>query len=279
MRRGLVVSFVLLLGCSGGGKKASAIRSDAARATTRGGSSRGLDGGTNVSVAPAGDGGVAPDTAAGGRIAIRVLWLGAGPQLLASPGRNACKAPIRPPLSVHHMGGVRGAFVWLEPFGTVLASRPKVPVQVTASRCSLSPSSAVLGGRGGAFELINDDEQRHLVTVEHLGDGSGRARVLRRIPLPLVGQRVAMKLADPGIVRVGLAGSPATYTYLLVPRGAFHAVTDRRGEASFGGVPPGTYQLVVWHPPVAAGSAPRVVRTSAVVSAGAVAKVFVSLAP
>jgi hypothetical protein len=57
------------------------------------------------------------------------------------------------------------------------------------------------------------------------------------------------------------------------------AVSDERGKVRFEDVPPGSYQVKVWHPPLADQTAPTVARATIEVKGAGGASATISLAP
>ncbi len=85
------------------------------------------------------------------------------------------------------------------------AIEPSEDVPVLALRCGrLIPRAQVVIGSGTELTLVHrDGDVRHEVTVERLADESGAgAQPIARVPLPLRGARVLIKLPGAGLYRV-----------------------------------------------------------------------------
>lgn len=209
----------------------------------------------------------------GGTLVVIASLPGAGAAAMTSPGRNACGAPTRAPVEVfirdrtQTVTGLAHAVVEVEGIERAPAAAGPA-VEVSIRDCRVRPVMARAGKVGGALALINDDERRHDVLVEHLGDGSGRPEPIARVPLALVGQRVELALPRAGIVRISAAADERDHAYVFVPSHPFVAVTDSSGAARIEGIPPGRYQVKVWHPPLERGGKPLVARAQVAIEAG-----------
>jgi len=223
-------------------------------------------------------GGAQPARGSGnGSIEVTVEWLAPPAALLASPGRNRCGAPLRPPVAVDALGGVAGAVVTLEGMARPLPPAGEAPpAQLAVKDCQVTPRALRLPRAGDPLLVSNDDERRHEVALSRLG---AEAAPLAVVPLVLVGETVAVPLERPGLVRAATAEDPAAAAFVVVPEHADVAVSDEHGKVRFDAVPAGKYTIAVWHPPVAKGEAAIERRGEVTVSAGASAAATVSLAP
>ncbi len=212
-----------------------------------------------------GDGGVA----GAGSLSVRVTWSDPPAELLRSPGLNACGQRVAPPVSVHTLNGLRDAVVTIEGIAAGVAPPPARTSEIAASGCALSPRVQVASRIGAELAVRTDDLVRHRVALERTGSGAPEA--LATLPLPLAGQRYQLPLDQPGTVHATLDGG-ASDSWIVVPRTPYVAVTDDQGRVRFDGVPPGTYSVVAWHPPVERGGAPALARASATIGAGTTAE-------
>ena len=222
-----------------------------------------------------------------GSLEITVEWLDPPAAAVASPGRNPCGAAARAALAVGPLGGVAGAVVRLERPGVTgaggaAASAPKpagaadLP-QISLRRCEPEPRALRLDP-GGRVALTTADERRHEITLARI-DPAGAATPLGTVPLVLVGQRMELVVAEPGLYQLTPATEPRSATILAVGPADRIAVTDEQGRARFEDLPPGKHRVVVWHPPLEAGGAAIERRTEVEVSASKPAGATVSLAP
>jgi hypothetical protein len=248
--------------CSSGGKSGS------------GGSTQPGDAGGEKRTA-ATPGGAASGTG-NGSIEVTVEWLAPPASLVASPGRNRCGAALRPAIAVDALGGVAGAVVTLEGVARPEAQAgPARQAELSVRDCQVGPRAVRLARAGDPILVINDDQRRHQVSLARLGAEAAPVAV---VPLVLVGQTVAVPLERPGVVRAATAEDPAAAAFVVVPEHPDVAVSDEHGKVRFDGVPPGSYTIAVWHPPVGKGEAAIERRAEVAVSPGAAASATVSLA-
>jgi hypothetical protein len=198
------------------------------------------------------------------------------------PGPAACPGrAAMPAVAVAPNGGVVGALVWLEDVarGKPFADAP--PADLVVHGCALAPR-AVIVPPGGALTVRNDDPVRHEVQLAAAGTLDAPALAgdapLFTWPMPLEGQRFARTLAEPGLFVAHADGAPRPRALVLVPRHPYVAVTDADGRYRLDGVPPGTYVVRAWHPPLDGGR-PLGARATATVAADGAVEVNVALAP
>jgi oxygen-dependent protoporphyrinogen oxidase len=278
----LVVAFFLasvLIACAGNSKSSSNDKAD--------------DGGDIVSIAidagPTTPEGAAPPyllaavgadgvVAESGTIEATVSWLEAPAAMRASPGRNACGERRRAGVSIHTLGGVRGAVVTLTNVGAGRAPDAGALAELSLRDCRLGPAVLRAPRLGATLAVINDDERRHDVLVEHLGDGTAAPTLVARFSLPLVGHRVDVPLTTPGVVRARSAADLDDHSFIVVPATPYVGLTGEKGVATLEQVPAGTYTLSVWHPPVTKDGEPFVRTAEVVVVSGETVEVAVSFA-
>lgn len=68
----------------------------------------------------------------------------------------------------------------------------------------------------------------------------------------------------PGVVRIGCNVHPKMEAFVIVHANPYVAVSDGRGSFAIEGVPPGSYQVRVWHERLAGRTEPVTVRGGAV---------------
>jgi hypothetical protein len=168
-----------------------------------------------------------------------------------SPGPNRCNEPRRPPLDifirdrVRPVFGVKGAFVRLV---DISQGRP-LPEQsgrFALERCRIWPRTAV------AFPAAP-------VTIEQRS--LERALLLLepgplRFPMTPIGRQFAVPLPEPGVYRLTHDQDPTDSAHLLVSPHPYATTTDDQGVARLEDIPPGTYRLEVWHPPLSPAQKP-----------------------
>jgi hypothetical protein len=229
---------------------------DAGRAATPGAGPGGAPG----AAAPA-----SPGAAGAGRtgaLEVTVTWDDAPPHVRSSSGRNACGAARSASARVHTLGGVAGAAVYLRDRAVETAQPPaREPsaALLAVRQCQVEPRVAV-ASPGHTLTVINDDERRLDLRVDRAARldppvaapdgarGPGSPEPAAIFALPVVGSRVELRWPEPGIYRV--AGADTEPGFVVVPGAGPAAVTDTTGNVRLAALPPGSYDVIVWHPPV-----------------------------
>jgi hypothetical protein len=115
---------------------------------------------------------------------------------------------------------------------------------------------------GSVLEIVNSDPLLHDVYA-YLG---GTEELFHRA-LPLQNFRVQEKLTRPGIVHLWCgAGHPWMRGYVVVQEHPYYAVTGQRGNYALSDIPPGSYQLCVWHERLGQKQAPVTVEDAVTVT-------------
>jgi len=209
-------------------------------------------------------------------LSIKVVWPTPAPASLVSPGRNACDVPRAAPLPVDPLGAiaernglersvaVAGVVVELRGEGTAAtaaaAGADRVSdadaddVRVAVTDCAPHPRTVVLGAESPVLTVVNNDERRHRVRVEHLGAGpaTGEAgaapRLLAVLDLAVVGQQARVAVDRPGVVRVVSAAAPDEPSFAIAPGDARVALTDVHGRVAFANVASDDVSVRAWYP-------------------------------
>jgi hypothetical protein len=177
--------------------------------------------------------------------------------------------------AVGPQGGLRNAIVLLE---GVEAGKPfevSVPL-IEARDCMFQPFMTIVRN-GHAVEVINMDPVMHDIQGYETSPEAG-ARVLFNSPLVMNhehrrGDLHATHDHAPGASLVGpiyLNKGRRTFymqcgfhaymeSWAMAVNNPYYALTDAEGRFSIAGIPPGTYQLVVWHPQTGPGTTKTVV--------------------
>ncbi|MGE3978508.1 MAG: carboxypeptidase-like regulatory domain-containing protein [Nitrospira sp.] len=172
-------------------------------------------------------------------------------------------------------GGLRNAIVLLE---GVEAGKPfevSVPL-IEARDCIFQPFMTIVRN-GHAVEVINMDPVMHDIQGYETSPEAG-ARVLFNSPLVMNHQHRrgdihATHNHAPGASLVGpiyLNKGRRTFymqcgfhaymeSWAMAVNNPYYSLTDAEGKFSIAGIPPGTYQLVVWHPQTGPGTTRTVV--------------------
>lgn len=208
-----------------------------------------------------------------GSVDVFVSWSDPPAELLRSPGFDACGQRRAPPVSVHTLHGLRDALVTIEGIARGRAPEPPRPTELIVAGCALEPRVQVASRLGAPLAVRSASERRTEIALDRLEGGDRIAH----FAMPLIGQRYELPLTDSGLYRATLATEHAAYVY--APPHPYVAVTDEAGHARFSDVPPGTYEIVAWHPPVAAGAEPLVARGEVTVEAGGAAELTLEPRP
>lgn len=176
---------------------------------------------------------------------------------------------------VSPQGGLKNSIVLLE---GVEAGKPfevSVPL-IEARDCMFQPFMSIVRN-GHAVEVINMDPVMHDIQGYETSPEAG-ARVLFNTPLVMNqqhrrGDLHATHNHAPGASLVGpiyLNKGRRTFymqcgfhaymeSWAMAVDNPYYALTDSQGRFSITGIPPGTYQLVVWHPQTGSGTTRTVV--------------------
>lgn len=172
-------------------------------------------------------------------------------------------------------GGLKDAIVLLE---GIEAGKPfdvSVPL-IEARDCMFQPFMTIVRN-GHAVEVINMDPVMHDIQGYETSPEAG-ARVLFNTPLIMNhqhhrGDLHAMHNHAPGKSLIGpiyLNKGRRTFymqcgfhaymeSWAMAVNNPYYAVTDAEGKFVIDGIPPGTYQLVVWHPQTGPGTTKSVI--------------------
>jgi hypothetical protein len=193
-----------------------------------------------------------------GAIEGTVVWTQLPPSA-QPPAKAAAGCPVeRPPSAV-----APGAVAYLEDISTgrLLLGRtnsaypgPAKHLQVGGviewRGCRFHPAVQVTAPVGSVLALTSADEAVHVRATRV--NGSARER-LWSIALGGPGAVHEQLLAREGIVELRAersTGADAASAWVVVAPHPYFAVTDEHGRFTLEEVPPGTYTLVVWHPPI-----------------------------
>jgi hypothetical protein len=238
----------------------------------------------------------------GGRVTVHVRWSDAPAALRAPRDRNACGERRPGAVQIHTLGGVRDAVVGLGGVTRGVAPPAPAPVDIGVRRCRPRPRVQVAPRLGVDAVLHNADERRHDVTIRALAaeksfktteksqsarpnaeNNSINSNIYQytesppmRFSLPLVGQAVAIPLAEPQMIEIAVAADPDP-AYVVAPAHPYVRLTDGKGDARLEQVPPGAYSVWVWHPPTTPGGAPVTAAGEVSVQPGGAVEVTLNL--
>ncbi len=176
---------------------------------------------------------------------------------------------------VSRQGGLKNAIVLLEGVDAGKPFEVSVPL-IEARDCAFQPFMTVVRN-GHAVEVVNMDPVMHDIQGYETSPEAG-ARVLFNTPLVMNHQHRRGDLRAthdhaPGASLVGpiyLNKGRRTFymqcgfhaymeSWAMAVNNPYYALTDAEGKFSINGIPPGTYQLVVWHPQTGPGTTRTVV--------------------
>ncbi|UVT17590.1 MAG: carboxypeptidase regulatory-like domain-containing protein [Nitrospira sp.] len=176
---------------------------------------------------------------------------------------------------VGQQGGLKDAIVLLEGVEAGKAFEVSVPL-IEARDCKFQPFMTIVRN-GHAVEVINMDPVMHDIQGYETSLEAG-TRVLFNTPLIMNhqhrrGDLHAIHNHAPGKSLVGpiyLNKGRRTFymqcgfhaymeSWAMAVNNPYYALTDPEGKFSIDGIPPGTYQLVVWHPQTGPGISKSVV--------------------
>src|ERR671911_422620 len=162
------------------------------------------------------------------------------PQLQITKYKEVCKDVPNESLIVGPAQGLRYAVVTLEGVGKGKAVEKETVHELDNIKCRFSPH--VQAASVGQFIVIkNSDPILHTAHAlfmneqPHFNVGLYPGRVSRK---PLIA---------PGIVKIRCEVHPWMTAYIVVTEHPYHAISDIYGEYELTDIPPGTYQLKVWH--------------------------------
>ncbi|SRR5581483_4139638 len=182
---------------------------------------------------------------AGASISGRVTFTGSAPHLATAKttGFEMCgSSHSYDHLIVGKNGGVEYTLLYIS---NPPAGKPNFPpLTIKQSGCGYTPHLAV-ATRGTSVTFENDDPGLHNVHGYYVS-GSDRS-TLFNFAQPSQGQKSQQALKKAGMVNVECDVHYWMSSWIWVTDNPYVAVTHADGSYSIDGLPPGTYNLVLWH--------------------------------
>jgi plastocyanin len=144
-------------------------------------------------------------------------------------------------LTVDGSGGLMNAVVTVEGVkrGKAMPAAAQ-NAQIDQNKCEYTPHVQVMA-LNTEIALLNSDPILHNIQFFQ-GDNS-----LFNIAQPVQGQVNKRKLENAGVLYVECAVHGWMQAQVIVADNPYYAVTDRNGKFSITDLPPGTYQVKIWH--------------------------------
>lgn len=230
---GLTAALLLIAACGGGGASTPAIAPPPA-ATTAPPSAQ----------APAAGGYQVTTVTNGGTIAGAVKFTGTAGQpepLEVNKDTEVCgTSKLSEKLLVSSGGGIKNAVVSIKEITSGKAMVFPTTVKLNQKDCVYTPR-VLIGRVDGSLEVRNDDPLMHNVHSFTFDNPSiNRAQ-------PQGSDPITTGLELPEIVEIGCDIHGWMTAWLVVAEHPYHVITDEDGSFSLADVPPGTYQVEVWH--------------------------------
>jgi plastocyanin len=134
---------------------------------------------------------------------------------------------------------IRNAVVWIENPPAGVAPAPARKVEVDQKGCSFIPRVVVVPA-GGTVDFLNSDRLLHNIHA------TPKVNVTFNRTQPM-GRTIPVTFAEPEIVRINCDLHSWMTAWVVVAAHRFYAVTGADGSFAFDDLPPGDYQLQVWH--------------------------------
>ena len=162
------------------------------------------------------------------------------PPLQISKYKEVCKDVPNESLIVGPQQGLRYAVVTLEGITKGKPVEREAIHELDNVKCRFIPH--VMAASVGQFVLFKNSDP--ILHTAHAYFITGQPQ----FNVGLYPGRVSRKpLVTPGIVKILCEVHPWMSAYIVVTEHPYHSITDAYGEYELSDIPPGTYQLKVWH--------------------------------
>jgi len=156
--------------------------------------------------------------------------------------------------------GLKNAVIYLEGIKAGKAFS-KVAPKLQQEGCQYVPHVQVVPA-GASVEIVNQDDTLH--NVHSYFDPDGKRSTLFNIAQPIKGKKDHKKLTKVGVVKVECDVHRWMSSYLIVRDNPYYALTKADGSYEITGVPPGSYELVMWQEGLGQGKKRVVVKAGEV---------------
>jgi len=168
------------------------------------------------------------------------------PGVINSQAQQVLRAHVELTRNGHPIKDASKAVVWLTPVGTRFAPPQQLPAEIpklVQKNKSFQPSLVVIPV-GGKVEFPNHDPFFHNVFSLYEG---------KRFDLGLYesGTTRFVQFDKPGISFIFCNIHAEMNAVVIALATPYYAISDARGDVSIANVPPGRYQLEIFHPSVA----------------------------
>ncbi|MBI4611231.1 MAG: hypothetical protein HY726_19760 [Candidatus Rokubacteria bacterium] len=181
----------------------------------------------------------------GGRLIGNVRFAGTPPRFDPLPvkkDRDVCgEKKEAETLLVGAAGGVRNAVILVE--GVAWGKRTDREVVLDNAKCRFVPHVSVVM-EGGTAKVRNSDPILHNTR----GFWGGKVRAFN-LALPNRGQEIAIGryLKKPGVIEIRCDAHTHMRAWIVVHDSPYFALTDEGGNFGIDDVPPGKYNVTMWH--------------------------------
>jgi plastocyanin len=179
----------------------------------------------------------------GGTIAGTVKLSGKAPKLPAldiTKFKEVCQNVPNETLVIGPGQGIRYAVVTLEGMTKGLPVEREIVHELDNVKCRFLPH--VVAASVGQFILFKNSDP--ILHTAHALFKNNQPQ----FNIGLYPGRVSRKpLLNPGVVKIVCEAHPWMSAYVVVTEHPYHAVTDAYGDYEIRDVPPGKYQLKIWH--------------------------------
>ena len=190
----------------------------------------------------------------GGTIEGVVKWPKPPVAATSLPASEGCAdSRANPTLTLGSDNRVANAVVYIE--NITKGRAPLTPIGGILEHvdCSFRPHVQIMGPVGTALRLTSSDEGARTFRVTPRKEDEGAES--QELELKRRGQTGRRALSHAGTYEVDTNNDadPAT-AWVIVPSHPYYAITDDDGSFRLDTIPPGSYTLAVWHPPVITGA-------------------------